>query len=200
MHISEGVLSMPILAAGVAVAAAGVAVGMKKMGGDSIPKVAVLSSAFFVASLVHVPIGPTSVHLVLNGLLGILLGWPAFPAILVALFLQAMLFQFGGWTTLGINTVNMALPAVLCFYFFHGAAEGGTNRAAALAGFGAGFLSVALSGLFVAVTLALSEGAFLDAAKVIFLAHLPVMVIEGIVTSVCILFLRRVKREILTAS
>jgi len=51
-----------------------------------------------------------------------------------------MLFQFGGWTTLGINTVNMALPAVLCFYFFHGAAEGGTNRAAALAGFGAGFL------------------------------------------------------------
>jgi cobalt/nickel transport system permease protein len=197
MHISEGVLAMPVLAAGVAVAAAGVAAGMKKMSGDSIPKVAVLSSAFFVASLVHVPIGPTSVHLVLNGLVGVLLGWSAFPAILVALFLQAMLFQFGGWTTLGINTVNMALPAVVCFYLFHRATAGGTNRAAALAGFGAGFLSVALSGLLVAFTLALSEEAFLDAAKVIFLAHLPVMVIEGIVTSVCVLFLRRVKQEIL---
>ena len=30
-----------------------------------------------------------------------ILGWAAFPAFLVALFLQAVLFQFGGLTTLG---------------------------------------------------------------------------------------------------
>ena len=36
-------------------------------------------------------------HLVLNGLMGLLLGWLAVPAILVALFLQALLFQFGGF-------------------------------------------------------------------------------------------------------
>jgi cobalt/nickel transport system permease protein len=38
-----------------------------------------------VASLIHVPIGPSNAHLILNGLVGLLLGWGAFPAILVAL-------------------------------------------------------------------------------------------------------------------
>jgi cobalt/nickel transport system permease protein len=110
MHISEGVLSMPILAAGVAVAAAGVAVGMKKMGGDSIQGGRSFVGLFSWPRSTTFPSVRTSVHLVLNGLLGILLGWPAFPAILVALFLQAMLFQFGGWTTLGIQHGEHALP------------------------------------------------------------------------------------------
>ncbi|HOP36133.1 MAG TPA: cobalt transporter CbiM [Syntrophales bacterium] len=197
MHISEGVLAMPLLVAGVAAAAAGVTAGVKKMDSESVPKVAVLSSAFFVASLVHVPVGPASVHLVLNGLVGLLLGWSAFPAIFVALSLQALLFQYGGWTTIGINTVNMALPAMLSCYLFQRAVRGRGRRLSDLAGFGAGFLSVALSGLLVALTLAASEKAFLAPAKVIFLAHLPIMVIEGIMTSVCILFLRKVKPEML---
>jgi len=197
MHISEGVLAMPLLVAGVAAAVAGVTAGVKKMDSESVPKVAVLSSAFFVASLVHVPVGPASVHLVLNGLVGLLLGWSAFPAIFVALSLQALLFQYGGWTTIGINTVNMALPAILSCYLFHGAVRRAEPKRSAVAGFGAGFLSVALSGLLVALTLAASEKAFLAPAKVIFLAHLPIMVIEGIMTSVCILFLRKVKPEML---
>ena len=85
MHISEGVLSAPVLISGAVIAAAGVGIGMKKLDYDRIPQVAVLSSAFFVASLVHVPIGPSSVHLILNGLLGLLLEWISFPAILIAL-------------------------------------------------------------------------------------------------------------------
>ena len=114
MHISEGVIAAPVLIAGAAGAVAGCAIGLKKLDMENTPKVAVLSSAFFVASLIHVPIGPTSVHLVLNGLVGFLLGWISFPALLVALLLQAVLFQFGGITTLGVNTVVMALPAVAC--------------------------------------------------------------------------------------
>jgi len=74
MHISEGICSPPVLAAGLGLAVAGVAYGLRKIDTESIPRVGVLSSAFFVASLIHVPIGPTSVHLVLNGLMGLLLG------------------------------------------------------------------------------------------------------------------------------
>ena len=113
MHISEGVLSPPVLIAGGGLAAAGVAYALKKTDYDRVPQVGIVSAAFFVASLIHVPIGPASVHLVLNGLTGLLLGWAAVPAILVALFLQGIIFQFGGLTTLGVNTLNMALPAVL---------------------------------------------------------------------------------------
>ncbi|MCF8037428.1 MAG: energy-coupling factor ABC transporter permease, partial [Desulfobacteraceae bacterium] len=67
MHISEGILSLPVLAAGVGFAAAGTGIGLKKLDPDRIPKTGILAAAFFVASLIHVPIGPSSVHLILNG-------------------------------------------------------------------------------------------------------------------------------------
>ncbi|MDD5642485.1 MAG: energy-coupling factor ABC transporter permease, partial [Syntrophales bacterium] len=98
MHISEGVLSPAVLAGGAGLAVVGTAIGLKKMDYEAIPRVAILSAAFFVASLIHVPVGPVGLHLVLNGLMGLLLGWVAVPAILIALFLQALLFQFGGLT------------------------------------------------------------------------------------------------------
>jgi hypothetical protein len=118
MHISEGVLSAPVLISGGVLAAVGTAIGLKKIDYDQLARVGILSASFFVASLVHVPIGPSSVHLIMNGIVGLLLGWAAVPAILVALLLQAVFFQFGGITTLGVNTIIMALPAVLCSYLF----------------------------------------------------------------------------------
>ncbi|HIJ20834.1 MAG TPA: cobalt transporter CbiM, partial [Deltaproteobacteria bacterium] len=108
MHISEGILSGPVLISGVALAAAGTAIGLKKLDYERIPRAAILAASFFVASLIHVPVGPSSVHLILNGIVGLILGWGAFPVILVALVLQAIFFQFGGITTLGVNTMIMA--------------------------------------------------------------------------------------------
>ena len=118
MHISEGILSGPVLFSGMAIAAVGTAIGLKKLDYDRIPQAGILSACFFVASLIHVPIGPSSVHLILNGIIGLLLGWGAFPVILVALALQAFFFQFGGITTLGVNTIIMALPAIICYLIF----------------------------------------------------------------------------------
>ncbi len=74
MHISEGVLTPGILMGGALLAAAGVAAGLKKTDRKDIPFMGILTAAFFVASLVHIPIGPFSAHLVLNGLLGLILG------------------------------------------------------------------------------------------------------------------------------
>lgn len=197
MHISEGILTANVLVGGLAIAGAGVAYGLKKMDYDRMPKVAVLSSSFFVATLIHIPIGPASVHLVLNGLMGILLGWAAFPAILVALIIQAMLFQYGGFTTIGINTVNMAVPAVVCFLLFRRFIEGDSTLKSAAAGFFCGFIAIALSGLCVALSLIGAGEAFIAPAKVIFIAHLPVMIIEGLVTSFIVVFLKKVKPEML---
>ncbi len=197
MHISEGVLSWPVLATGGAVAFGGVAYGLRKIDYDRVPQVAVLSAAFFVASLIHVPVGPASVHLILNGLCGLLLGWAAFPAIFVALLLQAVLFQHGGITTLGVNTVNMALPAVICFYLFGGAVRARGPGVAAVSAFACGFGAVLLSGLMVAASLLWTEESFLAVAGTVFLVQLPVMAIEGAVTACAVLFLRRVEPGIL---
>ena len=54
MHISEGILSAPVLVAGAGLTATAVGYGLKKMAYKQMPKVAILSSVFFVASLIHV--------------------------------------------------------------------------------------------------------------------------------------------------
>ena len=198
MHISEGVLSPAVLIGGTALAAAGVAVGMKTLEQKEIPTIGILSAAFFVASLIHVPAGPVSAHLILNGLVGLILGWKAFPAILVALLLQALLFQFGGITTLGVNTLNMALPAVICYHIFKKGLKTGMGKyTVIICAFATGFFSVLLSGIMVGLSLYLTGEAFLPAAKLVVAAHLPVMFIEGILTTTCILFLKKIRPEIL---
>jgi cobalt/nickel transport system permease protein len=162
MHISEGVLSAPVLISGGVLAVVGTAVGLRKINLDDIMPAALLSSAFFVASLVHVPLGPGSVHLVLSGLLGLVLGWACFPAILTGLFLQAVFFQFGGLTILGVNTVTMAAPAVFCHYLVRRWLEQPRTRPAAA--FAAGFLAILLSSLLTAAALSFSDEGFTAAA------------------------------------
>ena len=197
MHISEGVLSVPVLVSGAVLTAAGTAIGLKKLDYDRIPQVAVLSAAFFVASLVHVPIGPASVHLLLTGLMGLFLGWAAFPAILVGLTLQALLFQFGGLTSLGVNSLNMALPALICSYAFGAGIRSKKTAVSMTASFLCGFGAVFLSSLMVALSLVFTGEAFLIVAKLVVVAHLPVMVIEGLIAAFCVKFLKQVKPEML---
>ena len=163
---------------------------------EKIPQVAVLSSAFFVASLIHVPVGPSNVHLIINGISGLLLGWLCFPAMLVALGLQAILFQFGGVTVLGVNTVIMALPGVTCYYLFDGLVRHERRLISGVSAFLCGSLAVFLSGILVAFSLVFTQESFFSAAMLILVAHLPVMIIEGIITLFCMAFLRRVKPEL----
>lgn len=196
MHISEGVLAAPVLGGGAALAAVGTWLGLRRMDYDRLMTVAILSAAFFVASLIHVPVGVSSAHLILNGLLGAVLGWAAFPAILVGLALQALLFQFGGITVLGVNTFNMAAPAVACALVLRGPlALGGRSRT--VAAFACGFLSVGLSAALTALSLALSGEGFLAVAGALFLAHLPIMVAEGIIVAFAVPFLAKVRPEVL---
>ncbi len=197
MHISEGVLSAPVLLTGAAIMMAGCAVGLKKMNYDRIPQVAILSATFFVASLIHVPIGPSSVHLILNGIIGLLLGWAAFPAILVALTLQSILFQFGGITAIGVNTVNVAMPAIICFYMFNYAVRRENTFISLGAAFVCGFLAVFLTSIMVGISLVFTGEAFVEVSKLVVIAHFPVMIIEGIMTAFCVVFLKKVKPEIL---
>jgi cobalt/nickel transport system permease protein len=141
-------------------------------------------------------VGPVGLHLVLNGLMGLLLGWLAFPAILIALFLQALLFQFGGLTVLGVNTLTMAVPAVVSFYFYRGWLRKGGNIAR-VAAFACGATAILLSGLLVAVALLFTGQAFLEVAEMVLLAHIPVMIIEGVITLFIFLFLQKVNPTML---
>lgn len=196
MHISEGVVSGPVMAVGAVFAIAGTAIGLQKIDYDRIVHVAILASAFFVASLIHINIGPVSAHLILNGIVGLLLGCAAFPAIFVALLLQALFFQYGGITTLGVNTIVMALPAVVCHYMFL-PFIGKSIKMTFIASFMAGAGSILLSSLIMGAALWFTEKNFIETCMAVILAHIPIMVIEGIITGFCVSFLLKVHPEII---
>lgn len=198
MHIVDGALAPEVLIGGAILALAGVAVGLKKLDYDHLPLVGVLSAAFFVASYIHLPVGFSSVHLILNGLIGVALGWAAFPALLVALILQAVFFGFGGFLVLGVNTFNIALPAVLVWYLCRpGIIRSKTPKGAAIWGGIGGALSVALTTFMVAGSLALSGEAFWLAAKATLVAHIPIIVVEGFVTAAAMMLISRVRPDFL---
>ncbi|MDD9304702.1 MAG: cobalt transporter CbiM [Desulfobacter sp.] len=196
MHISEGVLSGQVLGAGAAATIALTALGLKRISYDQMVHVAILASAFFVASLIHVNIGPVSVHLILNGIVGLLLGVAAFPAILTALILQSLLFQYGGLTALGVNALVMALPAVMVHYLFL-PLVGKTPSLNFVAGFLSGLFSILGSSILLGAALWFTDQQFLKTSIAIISAHVPVMIIEGIITGFCISFLVKVYPEIL---
>ena len=196
VHIVDGALSSPILIGGVVAAVAGVAIGLRGIEPDRIPHVGLMSAAFFVASLVHVPLGPSSVHLLLNGLAGIVLGWAVFPAILIALLLQAVFFGYGGLTVLGVNVAVMAVPALVCSYAFRPALGG---SAAFRWGAAIGATSVALTCIAVGLALALSGGEFIPAAKLVLATHVPVMGVEAVVTGSVVTLLQKVRPDVLAA-
>lgn len=196
MHISDGVLPISVTIGGYAAGAALAAWSARRTRSEELPKVAVVTAAFFVASLIHVPFGPTSVHLLIPGLAGALLGPSAFLAIGLGLLLQSMLFQFGGLTALGANALMMGLPALLCGIFFQRLKGRSRRRQSIIGGF-AGALGTTLAALLLALLLATGGEDFFGVAKIALAAHVPVIVIEGLVSAFTIGFLARVKPALL---
>ncbi len=210
MHIPDGILPLPVSLGGFAFSAGIVAVCLYRINQRpdprrDIPKAAMLTAAFFAASLVHVPVPPFSVHLTLGGLMGVVLGWFAFPAIVVGLFFQAVMFGHGGLTALGVNALIQGGPALVAFALFRFLAGGGhaqgmrTVAAAFLGGAGAAALSV----LMLASVVLGNIPAHLDAeterraVEIFALVHLPVMIVEGMIVAFLVGFLRRTSPQLL---
>ena len=200
MHISYGVLSFPVVAVGWCVTLALLAItlrwGTKDRGiAEEIPKVSVMTGAFFVASLVHIPVPPTSVHLILNGLLGVVLGVLAYPALFIGLTLQSLLFSFGGIDALGVNTMNMGVPALIAYGVF----RTGCRRGAPMALLGAicGGLAIFAAAILMAICLITTGKEFVDVAKVAVASHIPIMIIEAVITGSVVAFLAKVEPEML---
>lgn len=185
-------LAVPVLAAGWGIAAAGLAVGLKKTPAEKISKVAVLSAVLFLISLVRVPVGPASVHLTLLGLMGALLGWSVIPALFTALLLQALLFQFGGIAVLGVNTVTLGTAAMTGYVVFRAMPR---RVPAAVTGFLTGCIAVLAGSALLVTALFLSDGNFVNTAKLIFVANIPLALVEGVFTLFMLAFLKRMLPE-----
>jgi cobalt/nickel transport system permease protein len=205
MHIPDGILPAAVCVGGYATTALATGLSLRQFKPDSVPKASIFTAAFFVASWIHIPIPPTSVHLVLNGLLGVVLGPMAFPAILIGLFFQAVMFQHGGLTTLGVNATMMGLPAILAYYLFKLRSFGSRESRVwtGVLGFLGGGGAIGLSAVMSLVLLINTIPAHLDpeieraSIYTLTLAHVPLIAIEGLLTALVVVFLQRVRPELL---
>ena len=192
MHISEGVLSAPVLLAGWVVTAPAVAVILWRVRQSEIPRIACFSALFFVASFVHLPVGVSSMHLMLSGLVGAFLGSRAILAIFVALFLQGVFFGFGGLSVLGVNTAVIGFPAVLGGLFAAAAkAQELKVRTQKIYLFLAGFVPIVCSMLLLDLVLFISGREFFAIATLISLEGAILAVLEGIITLFALSFITK---------
>ena len=192
MHISEGVLSAPVLLAGWAVTAPAVAAILWRVRQSEIPRIACFSALFFVASFVHLPVGVSSMHLMISGLVGAFLGSRAILAIFVALFLQGVFFGFGGLSVLGVNTAVIGFPAVLGGLFAAAAkAQELEVRTQKIYLFLAGFVPIVCSMLLLDLVLFISGREFFAIATLISLEGAALAVLEGIITLFALSFIAK---------
>lgn len=199
MHISDGILSAPVLTAGFAGTAVLAALTLRRMETEEIPKISVITSVLFVASLIHVPVGPTSVHLILNGLAGVVLGFRAFPAIMLGVILQTILFAHGGVSVIGVNCFMLGGGGLMSYFIWqlrHCLTP--YPKREVIFGIFAGATSIIASGTIMALALVTTSEEFLATAGYVLLAHVPVMILEAVVTGSCIGFLMRIKPDILS--
>ena len=194
MHIAEGVFAAPVIIPTCALAAGAVAWGLRKLPADRLLFAGFAGAVFFIASLIHVPVGVSSAHLVLNGLLGVLFGAACYPIVFCALVFEALFFQFGGLTVLGLNTLTMgtgALAAGFVYRFLSG------RTSVAVAGAFAGFAGVFVSAILVAAALALTDDGFYAAAAALLAGNFPVMAAEAVITPIVLSFIAKTFPELL---
>lgn len=198
-HIPDGVLSLPVLVGGAVLAAGGLALGLRRLEDAEIPKTAILAAMFFVASLIAVPVGPSSVHLLLAGPMGLVLGVRAVPAVFVGLLLQAVLFGFGGLTSLGVDVVDIAFPGVILALAAGPALRRATPARAVLIAAGVGGVAVLGTAGCVALALALSSADYLPSARIVAVTYLPLAVVEAVISGFMTSFLIRVRPDLISA-
>ena len=200
MHISDGFLSVQVSAAGYAAALAGAGFACRRFDERRIPQVAVMTSLFFVASSISVPLplGITSWHFLLNGLVGMVLGWDAVPAILLSLLLQYLLLGEGGIASLGVNTVTMAGGALVAFHVFR-LRRGFKDPVKRDAVFSllASAAALLTSGILFYSAMALSDPRYRAVTLTSLGLEAPLLVIEPALTASVVTFLARVKPELL---
>ena len=211
MHVPDGFLPTPVCIAGYGLTGLTTWYALKRVHRQTdparhVPKASLLAAAFFVASSIHIPVPPLSVHLVLNGLLGALLGFYAFPAILIGLFFQAMFIGHGGLSTLGVNACIMGFPALAAYGIFGLRRYLPLRRRTAISSFLAGSVGVGLGALLFIGVIVLTLPPTLDAGTEraallgLGLAHLPLVIAEGAFTAVLVTFLQRVKPELVSTA
>lgn len=193
MHLADGVLSIPVIIATYGTSIGSLVIGAKGIEDEDIPKISLMSATFFAASLISIPVPPTSVHPLLCGLIGIILGKRAALAFFPALLLQTLLFKHGGITSLGANTIMLFIPAYISYLLYK---KLPIKKSLIRAGL-VGAVSVIMTVIILIILLALTDQRFaqgdFSVVKIAIVGHLPILIGESIITGFAVQFIEKNK-------
>ncbi|MFA5525157.1 MAG: CbiM family transporter [Tissierellales bacterium] len=193
MHLADGVLSTPVIIATFGASIGALAIAAKGIEEEEIPKISLMSATFFAASLISIPVPPTSVHPLLCGLIGIILGKRTALAFFPALLLQALLFKHGGITSLGADTIMLFIPVYISYLLYN---KLPIKKPLIRAGL-VGVVSVIMTVIILIILLALTDQRFaqgdFSVVKIAIVGHLPILIGESIITGFAVQFIEKNK-------
>jgi cobalt/nickel transport system permease protein len=190
MHISDGIISTPISIVANVAALGLIYVTGRKTTAEDIPRMGMTGAALFVVSLIHFPVAGSSIHLGLFGLAGIILRHRAFPVVFTVLLFQSLIFQHGGLLAIGLNALNMGAGAYVAWMIWRIAVMPSYLKAV-LAG---------LTGILIPALLMVLEfrvTGYGASIALLLTVYMLAAFIEGGITLSAVMFLRKVKPEIL---
>jgi cobalt/nickel transport system permease protein len=190
MHISDGIISTPITIMADAAALGLIYVTGRKATAEEIPRMGMTGAALFVISLIHFPVAGSSIHLGLFGLAGIILRNRAFPVVFTVLLFQSLIFQHGGLLAIGLNALNMGAGAYVAWMIWRIAVMPEYLRAVF-----AGLTGVLIPAMLMVFELRVTG--YGASISLLLIVYLLTAFIEGGITLSAVLFLRKVKPEIL---
>lgn len=199
VHLSDGAITDAWIYGGDIGAAVLVLIALWRLPEDEIPRIGVLTAAFFVGSAIslRLPVLPASVHLLLNGLVGVLLRRRAGLAIAIGMTMQFFLFAHGGFSTIGINTCIVGIPALVAGWLFPLVRRVGVPPFAAGCLLGLFTAAATVFGDYFVLVLGGKVEDWVNLARLILLANLPVVVIEGLIVGFVVQYLNKVRPEML---
>ncbi len=208
MHIPDGFLSNRVAVAFDALSGAGILLSAHRMkleaSARAVPMMGVLAAFVFASQMLNFPVlGGTSGHLVGGALLSILLGpVPAVLTMTTVIIAQALFLQDGGLIALGANIFNIggvtSFSGYAVFRLLWKSA--GSRKRLAVAAFAAGWISMILSAAGCAVELAVSGAIPLRLGLPAMAGyHAVIGIAEGGLTAGALLFLARVRADLIEA-
>lgn len=198
MHISDGVLTLEVAIVSSIVAFSFFVYSFKNLLNEKIALASAFSALFFVTSFIHIPFGPTQIHLMLIGFIGIFLGSVAIFSISLALILQALLLGFGGLSSIGANILVMGVSSYLVFLLFKLEIFKKLNEKIKF--FLIGFSGVFISSFILFFLLIFSKEEYIKVAYSILIVNIPTMILEGLVTLFLFLYIKKTMPNLLKES
>ncbi len=207
MHIPDGFLSTVVSLVLWVATIIFVAIALRRVSDDlgekQVPMMGVLAACIFAGQMLNFTVvGGTSGHLMGAALAAILLGpWASILIMACVVGIQALIFQDGGLLALGGNIFNMGIIGAFVGYFVYRTirgSAGGKPWGIFVGGFLAGWVSIVIASLAVALQLALSGASPANiSVPAMGGVHALIGVGEGLITLGALAFLYSTRRDLL---